>query len=277
LEVTVNKFLLLLATAPLVAQTVTPIPPEGNVSSVLAGVPTPQSATVNPADIVFPHFAIGGGWQTTMVLVNMSPQTVNFNEFFFDPSGAPLQVTFLTIPQGDTITTSALKGTLPANQSFNFVLSNSAPLQTGYAVLMYDSINTRLGGFSIFQQSTSVGTFEALVPLSSITDYKFYMPFDNRAGFVTSMALVNVGSSPTSLQMTFRSTTGETISTRTLTLQAGQQISFGLNTFAPATVGVAGVLYVAGSGPPLSALGFRFNLSGAFATVPIMNWSGMFP
>jgi hypothetical protein len=212
-----------------------------------------------------------------MVLVNMGNTTINFNEYFFDPSGAPTQVTFITIPQGDTITTSALMGTLPPNQSFNFVLSSNAPLKTGYAGLQYDSVNTRLGGFAIFQQNGSLGTFEALVPLSAATDYKFYMPFDNRSGFLTSMAIVNPGATPSSVQMTFRMTTGETITTKTLQLQNGVQTSFILTDLAPATAGVAGVLYVQGTGPTLSALGFRFTATGAFATIPIMNWSGMFP
>lgn len=213
-----------------------------------------------------------------MVLVNMSTTTINFNEYFFDTSGAPTQVTFITIPQGETITTSALMATLPPNQSFNFVLSSNGPTTTtGTALLKYDSVNTRLGGFAIFQQSGSAGTFEALVPLSALTDYKFYMPFDNRSGFVTAMAIANPNTTSTSLQMTFRLTTGETITTKTLQLQSGQQTSFALADFAPATQGVTGVLYVQGAGPLLSALGFRFNPLGAFATIPIMNWSGMFP
>jgi len=270
-------FFLLLAVGPVAAQTVTSIPPAGRISNLLSQTVVPQSASVSSADLVFPHFAIGDGWQTTMVLVNMSGQTINFNEYFFDPSGAPTTVTFTTIPQGQVITTSALMATLPPNQSFNFVLSSTAPLKTGYAALIYDAINTRLGGFAIFQQSTSAGTFEALVPLSAATDYKFYMPFDNRSGFLTSMAMVNPSSTPTSVQMTFRMTTGETIATRTLLLQPGQQTAFVLPEFAPSTIGVAGVLYVQGSNSLLSGLGFRFNPLGAFATVPIMNWTGMFP
>jgi len=270
-----TKLFLILAAAPLAAQTVTSIPPGGSISSLLSA--EPQSATVTPADLIFPHYALGGGWQTTMVLVNMSSTTINFNEYFFDTSGAPTPVTFITIPQGEVITTSALMGTLPPNQSFNFVLSsNSSTTTTGTAVLKYDSTNTRLGGFAIFQQSGTAGTFEALVPLSALTDYKFYMPFDNRSGFVTAMAIANPNSTSTSVQMTFRLTTGETITTKTLQLQSGQQTSFALRDFAPATDGVAGVLYVEGPGPLLSALGFRFNPLGAFATIPIMNWSGMF-
>jgi hypothetical protein len=120
---------------------------------------------------------------TTLVIVNMSPQTVTFDQYFVDQLGNPLPVTFQTIPGGQIITTAAAHGVLPPNQSFNILLFDPGPgsiLQIGWSFLNYDSVNTRLGGFAIFQHAFSVGTFEALVPLSAINDYKFYIPFDTR-------------------------------------------------------------------------------------------------
>jgi hypothetical protein len=89
---------------------------------------------------------------------------------------------------------------LPPNSSFNILLFDpgfGSVLQSGWSLLSYDSLNTRLGGFPIFQEAFSVGTFEALVPLSGVTDNKFYMPFDNRAGFATS--IVNPNTTPTTV------------------------------------------------------------------------------
>jgi hypothetical protein len=37
-----------------------------------------------------------------------------------------------------------------------------------------------------------------------------------------------------------------------------------------------GTILFEGSTTRLSALGFRFNAGGAFATIPILNWLGMF-
>jgi hypothetical protein len=214
-----------------------------------------------------------------MVLVNMSSQTVAFHQYFFDQSGAPLPVTFRSIPLGIVMTTSVIVGTLPPNQSFNFQLfDNGQPLSVGWSGITYDSnpVTTRLGGYAIFQHTFAAAAFEALVPLSSIGDYKFYLPFDNRAGFVTSMAILNPLSPSSTVNFIFRDTVGNVLATRTLTLPAFHQTAFSLVDFAPETNGSAGVLYVEGSTIYLSALGFRFNPLGAFATVPIMNWSGMF-
>ena len=40
---------------------------------------------------------------------------------------------------------------------------------------------------------------------------------------------------------------------------------------------LCGVVYIEGSAMFMTGLGFRFNPLGAFATIPIMNWTGMFP
>jgi hypothetical protein len=144
---------------------------------------------------------------------------------------------------------------------------------------MYDSINNRLGGFAIFRQRVARGVvFEALVSLSSADDTRYYLPFDNREGFVTSMAIVNPSATaPTTVTATFRTTEGQTLTALTRTLAPRQQIADVIPTIAPQTQGRAGVLEVSGSGTLLSSLGFRFSAGGAFATIPIMNWTGMFP
>ena len=232
-------------------------------------------------DLIFPHFAFGGGWNTTLAIVNMSPQTVTYDQVFVDQNGNPLPVTFRTIPGGDIITTPSAHGVLPPNTSFNILLFDpgpGSPLKVGWSFLSYDSINTRLGGFAIFQQIGSLGTYEALVPLSGINDYKFYMPFDNRGGFTTAMALANPSNTPTNVTFTFRDTNANVLATVTETLSAFSQKAVQLSGIAPQINGFAGTVYVTGSAPSLSALGIRGNLlSGAFATIPIMNWSAMFP
>ena len=176
--------LLLLATAAsLAGQTITPIPAPGSVLSVLPQTPIAPTNSVQAGDVVFPHFAFGGGWNTTLVMVNMSPQTVTF-QYFVSQSGTPLSVTFMTIPGGQLITTTTAHGTLPPNSSFNILLFDPGTpnVQIGWSFLNYDSVNTRIGGYAIFQQRGSLGVYEALVPLSSMNDYKFYLPFDNRSG-----------------------------------------------------------------------------------------------
>jgi hypothetical protein len=276
-----SQLLLLAVAASLTAQTITPIPTPANISSVLPQTAITPTNMVQAADVVFPHFAFGGGWNTTLVIVNMSPQTVTFDQHFVSQSGTPLSVTFQTIPGGQLITTASAHGTLPPNQSFNILLFDPGPpstVQIGWSFLVYDSVSTRLGGFAIFQQRFSAGAFEALVPLSSMNDYKFYIPFDNRSGFTTTMAIANPNTAPTTVNFTFRDTFGNQLGTATGTIPPLNQKTFLLSDLVPQINGFAGAAYVTGSTQFLSALGFRFNqVSSAFATIPILNWPGMFP
>jgi hypothetical protein len=276
-----SQLLLLTAAVSLTAQTIMPIPPPVSVSSILQQAPIAPTNSVQAGDVVFPHFAFGNGWNTTLVIVNMSPVTVAFKQYFFDQSGNLLPVTFRTIPGGNLVTTSSAEGSLQPNTSFNILLFDpgvGSVTKIGWSVLLYDSVNTRLGGYAIFQQILSLGTYEALVPLSSESDYKFYLPFDNRAGFTTTMAIANPGNAATTVTFTFRDTSGNQLGTATGTIPPGNQKAFLLSDLAPQINGFAGAAYVTGSTTYLSALGFRFNLvSGAFATIPILNWPGMFP
>jgi hypothetical protein len=258
---------------------ITPIPFPAQIPTVRLPSATPRSALVRLGDLVFPHLANGGGWETGVVLVNMTSASIKFDQFFLDQSGNPMPVTLRTIPQGEIITTSALSGVVPANGTLNFLLYDAGqPLNVGWSFINYDFVNTRLGGYAFFRQRTGVGAFEALVPLGSIDDYKFYLAFDNLANFVTTLALVNFDPATTNtITATFRDTGGTTLAVRTIRIGVFGQVAFILPNEVPETRNRAGTVYIEGSGMFMTGLGFRFHPQGAFATIPIMNWTGMFP
>ena len=189
---------------------------------------------------------------TTPVIVNLSPQTVTFHQAFADQLGNPLPVTFKTIPQGDIVTAITAQGTIAPNASLNIQVFDPGPgstLKIGWSIISYDSTDFRLGGFAIFQNvRTATETFEALVPLSSVGDYKFYMPFDDRAGFVTSMAIVNPSNtSSATVNFTFRDTFANVLATYTATIPPLNQRAFSLEAIAPQIKGFAGDVFVQGS------------------------------
>jgi hypothetical protein len=111
-----SQLLLLTIAASLGAQTITPMPAPTSSSSVLPFASSTPVGEVQPTDVIFPHFAVGGGWNTTLVIVNMSPQTVTFDQYFFDQNGNPLPVTFQTIPGGQIITTAHANGSPHVSQ-----------------------------------------------------------------------------------------------------------------------------------------------------------------
>jgi len=238
-----------------------------------------RSTYVQPLDKAFPHLVQGGGWETILVLMNLGTSTVKFDLDFYNQSGKPMQVTFRSIPEGVLLTTSNATGTMGPGASLNIrLLDDGSPLQIGWSNVLYDSTNNRIGGYAIFRRSLQGKDtdFEALVPLSGNDDTKFYMPFDNLEGFVTSMAVLNAGSLTTTVRVTILDWHGKTIGTDAIVLPPRNQQAFAIPERYPITTGTIGSLLLEGSTNFLSGLGFRFNPKGAFATIPIMNWSGMF-
>jgi hypothetical protein len=170
---------------------------------------------------------------------------------------------------------------LSPGSSFNFALFDVKPAtQVGWAVVEYDSSNARLGGYAIFRQRISGRPdFEALSPLSSDSDSRFYLPVDEIQGFVTAMAICNPASNTsTNVLLQMLSMDGVEIARRNITLAPGAQMAFTIQDYFPQMANRLGTLYVSGSSNRLSALGLRFNTSGgsAFSSIPIMNWPGMF-
>lgn len=236
------------------------------------------AAAFSSSDLVFPHLAIGGGWDTTLTIVNMGTREVQFAQSFFDQTGSEMQVSYRTIPTNNLVTGTGAGATIGPGRSLSIQLLDAGPLRVGWSRIYYQSEVDRLGGYAIFRQTVpGRPSFEALVPLSSINDYKFYLPFDNRQGFETTMAVLNPWDTPTTVNMTFRASNGDLLANYTIQLLAGQQVAFPIQAIAPGIFGRVGVIYVTGTSPHLSSLGFRFNGEGAFATIPIMNWPGMFP
>ena len=272
------------------AQSFTPVPPIKNTIMAQELVRSPaisknrastasRSAYVQSSDMIFPHFATGGGWETILVLVNLTNAKIDFTQSFYDTAGNPMAVTFKSVPGDELTTTSSASGTLNPYGSFNILLfDQGGGLQTGWSAIDYDSTNTRIGGYAIFRQRLQGSPdFEALVPLSAYDDSIFVMPFDNIEGFSTSMAILNPGvNMTTTVRVTIMDPHGDIVGTDNVFLDPGQQKAFSIPERFPITKNRIGTILFEGSTNRLSGLGFRFNPGHAFATIPILNWSGMF-
>ncbi|MEO8097415.1 MAG: hypothetical protein ABI811_06910 [Acidobacteriota bacterium] len=246
--------------------------------------PSQRNIYVGDTDTIFPHIATGGGvggWETILVLVNMSATTVSFTQAFYGEDGQPMTVSFRTVPDNLLVTTSLASGTLLPNQSFNILLFNNSPVtRVGWSSINYNTIGARLGGYGIFRQVHAPNrVFEALVPLSASDDTTFYMPFDNLEGFATGMAIVNSSANADTLvTLTARGLSGNFLGSKSLYINPRGHVSLNLAVEFPAIAGKAGTIVATGDTARLSAIGLRFNLNGggAFATIPVMNWPGLF-
>jgi hypothetical protein len=231
--------------------------------------------------LVFPQLAVGPEWETAFTIINMNSAAAEFTLRFFADDGSPMTVTYTTGKVAAAASAASVTATLPAVGSTTITIyPDGQPLRTGYAILVPPSEDVRFGGQAVFRQTVpGRPVFEAVVPLTDSDDWTFMMPFDNSSGLDTGLALVNSSNTQaTSVYFAFLDPAGALISETTIPLKAGEHMSFSLSTKFPASAGKTGTLYVEGTGDFLSALGLRFNISGggAFTSVPVMNWSGMF-
>src|SRR5690606_17801867 len=110
------------------------------------------AALVMADDRVFPHFVAGGGWQTTLTLVNMSPVPQEFTIDFYTDDGQPLVIPIPTV--GGTIQrmTSA-QAVMPAFSTRSYSTADiDAVASSGWALLTYDASKGRIGGYGVFRQ-----------------------------------------------------------------------------------------------------------------------------
>src|SRR5713101_537014 len=244
-----------------------------------SGKVTPKSSFVSSATRVFPHIATGGGWETVMVIVNMSAAPVDFTASFYDDSGDPMEVTFREFPSGRITTTTAINGHLGIDGSFNFLLFDATlNTQVGWMLLDYDTTSHRIGGYAAFRYRAGGVINEGLVPVSGYDDTRFFMSFDNIEGFATGIALTNPSANSNIVTIEALDLDGNLISTDRLTIVPGGHYSFVLADRFPELDGRTGTLFVSTNQTMLSAVGIRMNIAGGrtFTSIPIMNWEGMF-
>jgi hypothetical protein len=67
------------------------VPPRTLLATATADTPTPGTAGGNTS-LIFPQFAMGGGWATQITLVNLNPSSISGRVDIFDSSGNPMNV-----------------------------------------------------------------------------------------------------------------------------------------------------------------------------------------
>ncbi len=207
----------------------------------------------------------GGGWKTTFFIVNNDTAAHQYTITFTAENGAAL-----TLPLANGTLSSSVGGTVAAG-GLEIVDTFGAP--TGATAVGWAFIDaaTSVTGFAVFrQQVPGRPDFEATVPFEIQLYQVLNVPFDNRSGFQTGVALVNDGSAAANIQVTVLDTNGRAIANEpAISLGAGAHTSFSLATQFPATADIAGVLQFSAPSPILSGLGLRFNDQGAFTSFPV--------
>jgi hypothetical protein len=214
------------------------------------------------------QLASGGGWDTTLTLVNAGAAPGEALVNFFDNNGNPLLLPF-TFPQSSsngTQVASTLDQTVGANSLLvldSQQLSNPTA-QVGSAQLL---MTGTISGFAIFKYAPTGQ--EAVVPLETRNAPSYLLAFDNTGALATGLAIANVATQPANVPILIRDDTGVRIGAETISLAAEGHTSFMLTDNYAVTKGKRGTIEF--DTPPsgqITALGLRANGS-AVTTLPV--------
>ncbi|HYP14664.1 MAG TPA: hypothetical protein VEQ63_12125 [Bryobacteraceae bacterium] len=220
---------------------------------------------------VFPFFATGGGWQSTVTLLNLFEENIDYRLSFRGTNGQPVPVTFRG-RDGRITSADNIQGRLEDDASHTYVLMDVGTLQSGWATLEYSG-ESRIAGLLTFRQRVQGRPdFESTVLLARDDENRVYIPFDNTEGFATTVAITNPSTNDTTeLRVRFWDASGSELLTRDYRLSAGTTVAFSLPQQIPELNGRAGQFRIEGTGSRLATLALRFNPSGAFSTVPVVS------
>jgi hypothetical protein len=231
--------------------------PAGAFTSVEPQAPPPVSET----EVVFPQVADGGGFSTALTLSNPSDSTATIRLQFRGaqaPSGAteewaPGLPAEIQVPPLGAVTVET-PGTGEAARSGYAVATSTHPLSA----------------FAVFRLKNGQAWQEATVPGSGAGLTRAAVPFDNRSGLATGIALANPAAEPATIALLLRSASGMVFASETVVLPARGHLAFELPQRFPASGFRAGTLEIGAVSGVFHATPLRFSPGGIFTSLPIL-------
>ena len=223
-----------------------------------------------------PHFAVGGGWRTELILVNTQDTPVSGTVSFTDGSGNPIFVPVGTVTSG----LSSFSYTVLQSRTLKFILPNISPnLQTGVIRVTPNSGDHTPMPLAVFAYvPKTVRVSEATVLGLQGTQLRTYIENSNvgSAGSIQSgLAIANAsGGTATVTLEAFQLNGVSTGMTSTLTITAGGKVAkFANELFPTLPSSFKGILRLTSNSPvSVAGLRARYNERGDFliSTVPVV-------
>lgn len=216
------------------------------------------------------QMASGGGWSTTLTLVNTGMSTGAALLNFIGNNGGPLALPF-TSPQQAPGAGAAIVSTVAQSLNANsmLVLNSQQPANPNAQVGSAELLTTgNVSGFATFQY-VPTGQ-EAVVPLKSRNAPSYLLAFDNTGALATGLAIATTATQASSVPVVIRDDTGAQIGTENITLAAQGHTSFMLTGNYAVTAGKRGTIeFDAPASGQIAVLGLRAN-GNALTTLPVL-------
>jgi hypothetical protein len=220
-------------------------------------------------NLTIPHVVDGGGWQSTIVLTNTSPNPASATLVFHQQTGTDGSTQSWTPPLLEVISTSGLS--LAGGSSlFLHTTGTAANLSQGWAELNADP---SIIGYVVFS-IRSGATQDDGTALAVAASNRILVPYDDSNGFVTNMAIVNPTGAAEDISVAFRTTDGGVATGVLSQVPAGGHLSFGLSTQFPIILNHAGLAEFYSATGTFSIIALRTNPTHSFTAAPAYFVSG---
>lgn len=232
----------------------------------LDATPTVVSSSVS-------QIASGGGWKTTMTLVNLTSTQNSVRVAFRGDDGGPMTLPLVLTQQGTPQTASAPSVDRTVGAGATLLIESEAPASSATFVGWAEVTSSGpVSGFAIFRQRGQDGRdAEGTAPLEGSRSSSLVLPFDGTSGFATGVALVNSTSQAVIVNATIRDDNGAQIGLQAVSLPAMGHTSFAVADRFSMTSGRRGIIeFQNQAGGAITGLGLRFSPFGSFTSVPII-------
>jgi hypothetical protein len=249
---------------------------------LITTLPVSAINTTSPAAFAFPHFADGGGWISSVVLINPTDSTISGSAQFYSQGSASTAGAPVTLSANGT-SASSFSYTIPARSAFRLQTSGAGATTRAGWVQITPTSGAAPSGLVVFSyQANGVRVSEAGVPaLQSGSAFRLYA--EASGPIQTGIAISNSSSLRISVNFELSNLDGTpTGITGSTTIPATGQVAMFLNQipgFSALPAAFKGVLRVtttggANSSSNISITGLRgrYNERGDFlitTTVPV--------
>jgi sugar lactone lactonase YvrE len=219
---------------------------------------------------VFAHIAVGGPWTTTIYVANASANQAIVSLVLHADDGSALSLPMTVTQQGASQSLTAASVNTVIGPEATLVITAGpqvASTVTGWVDVLS---SIPLNGFAVFSTTESGTPSEGTSPLQTEFESTIDLPYDDRSGFVTAVALANLSTSATTITATIFDPTGVQLGVQTLTLPANGHTSFLFPDQLPQTAGQQGIVQFQSSSGSLAGVGLRASSQGTFTSIPII-------
>ncbi len=216
------------------------------------------------------HLTSGGGWETSIAVVNLELAATSMSLNFFGDSGGLLNLP-VTFPQSSAApaNVSVVNQTLGSNAMLLLDTNPPAsePLSEGWASL---TSGGNVNAYEIFHYGPSGQ--EAVVPMQTAVGASYLLAYDNTSlvnTLGTGVAIANGSDQTASVPVTINNDAGVKIGSGSISVAAHGHTAFTLSDQYPATAGKRGTMqFVQPPQGQISVLGIRSN-GNSFTTIPV--------